>query len=256
LARELSRNQNLNVCYIIFESSLSRIPNFWTYLATYIVPDNESEVNSSIDLRRLMGLSYAKTGKKLLLMIDEFDLLLTYNVQLFTDFANFIRSSIVSEWFYSFLGIGNYELSNLVLKMTGNSGGPFNVDKTVLAVPFNENQMMQFFHSLQWKFREDIMKLIIDYSGGAPGVFVSLIKFAIDFGYHRKTVRDWVNHFHFEGVSSEYYACYNKTYIRIKKDIEDRPYLLESLSNALKSNKILGREKSHYHELLAMGVLN
>ncbi|KAF0711065.1 Aste57867_5402 [Aphanomyces stellatus] len=164
----------------------------------------------------------SRRKQRLLLVIDEMDVIFK-NTALTSTLLDFLREWQTEKYFCGFLGIGSYDLVSLYKYHNGSDQvSPFNLCNAFKVERFSVDQMSNFFKLIEptYDFTESTRSAIIDYSGGAPGVFGSLIRFSTDNWTWKLERHEWDDWFKIHSFS-EYLNKYNWTYSRIRNDLTD-----------------------------------
>ncbi|CAK4946147.1 unnamed protein product [Aphanomyces euteiches] len=195
--------------------------------------------------------------QRLFLIVDEMDGMFVNSV-LTSHFLDILREWLRSPHFRGFLGIGSYDLVSLYKHHKGNDRvSPFNLATIVKSDRFSADQMIAFFKLIEprYPFTDSTRYAIMEYSGGAPGVFGSLIQFSIDnvkWKVERHQWETWLKITTF----FEYLEKYNFTYSRIRDDLQKlSTEAWKTLEALLMNGASIHRSSVGADILLRMGIV-
>ncbi|KAH9071744.1 hypothetical protein Ae201684P_015519 [Aphanomyces euteiches] len=194
--------------------------------------------------------------QRLFLILDEMDAMFA-NRDLTSNFMDILRGWMTSPYFRGFLGIGSYDLVSLYKYHKGSDRvSPFNLCAIFKTERFSADQMISFFKLIEprYSFTDSTRIAIMDYSGGAPGVFGSLIRFSIDnckWTVERHKWESWLKITAF----TEYLDKYNWTYSRIRDDLKEMSAeTWKTLQTLLMNGASIHRSVVGADALLRMGI--
>ncbi|CAK4637013.1 hypothetical protein LEN26_000138 [Aphanomyces euteiches] len=159
--------------------------HFWSALIRLCCEDG----STSQDLLHIL----LRRKQRLLLIIDEMDEMFV-NTVLTRSFMNVLCEWQAAPYFCGFLGIGSYKLVSLCEQhKRSDRSNPFNLCTLFPVQRFSRDQMAAFFKLIEptYAFKESTRGGIIDFSGGAPGVFGSLIRLSVDHCKWRLERHEW-----------------------------------------------------------------
>ncbi|KAG9409019.1 hypothetical protein AC1031_019280 [Aphanomyces cochlioides] len=195
--------------------------------------------------------------KRLFLIVDEMDGMFV-NSDLTSHFLDILREWLRSPHFRGFLGIGSYDLVSLYKHHKGHDRvSPFNLATIVKTDRFTADQLIAFFKLIEppFPFTDSTRNAIMEYSGGAPGVFGSLIRFSIDNVKWKVERHEWETWLKIT-TFSEYLKKYNFTYSRIRDDLQKlSTEAWKTLEALLMNGASIHRSSVGADILLRMGIV-
>lgn len=152
--------------------------------------DTQSTCSDSVSLLNVVEASAARTKKRVCLIVDGLDSL-SADRALIRVFLSVLRELKVTSYFYGFLGVGSSALAcHHELASDNPRASLYAETKLLQAESFSAMQMAAFFELIEpcFNFAKSLRQAIMEYSGGAPGVFGSLVRYMAT---HTKWTKEW-----------------------------------------------------------------